>query len=72
LVVPLDKRPDAVIEFDPADGSGGTNLVEDPTPEQALVSHMRKRLNVLSTPTFDTRSDSDLMPTSAGNAQQAA
>jgi hypothetical protein len=46
-------RPDAVIELDlPADGAGGTNLcwtllVDDPTPDAALVGHMSRRINVL-------------------------
>jgi hypothetical protein len=47
------KRPDATIRFDlPGDGSGGTNLrwtlyVEEPSPDQALIGHMRKRMNQL-------------------------
>lgn len=48
------KRPDAVIRFDlPHDKGGyGTDLrwtleVDDPVPDDALVSHMRKRLNEL-------------------------
>jgi hypothetical protein len=47
------KRPDAVIEFDlPSDGGSGTDLswtllVDVPTPDAALLGHMRKRLNVL-------------------------
>jgi hypothetical protein len=47
------KRPDAVVEFDlPPDGSGGTDLtwtlrVDDPLPDDALIGHMRKRVNQL-------------------------
>jgi hypothetical protein len=47
------KRPDAVVEFDLApDGSYGTNLtwtlsVDDPAPDDALIGHMRKRVNQL-------------------------
>ena len=47
------KRPDAVIEFAlPSDGGAGTDLcwtlfVDDPAPDDALVGHMRKRMNVL-------------------------
>lgn len=47
------KRPDAVIEFHlPSDSGGGTDLcwtmlVDDPTPDDSLVGHMRKRMNML-------------------------
>jgi hypothetical protein len=48
------KRPDAVIRFDLPrdDGCYGTDLrwtlqVEEPLPDEALLGHMRKRLNVL-------------------------
>lgn len=47
------KRPDAVIEFDlPLDGTGSTDLtwtllVNEPIPDDALVGHMRKRINQL-------------------------
>jgi hypothetical protein len=47
------KRIDAVVEFDLAPSrDGGTDLrwtlrVEEPAPGQALVGHMRKRLNQL-------------------------
>jgi len=47
------RRPDAVVEFDlRPDGGGGTNLcwtlfVDDPAPDDALTSHMRKRMNML-------------------------
>jgi hypothetical protein len=47
------KRPDAVIGFDlPSDGRGGTDLcwtlfIDDPTPDDALVGHMRKRMNMV-------------------------
>jgi hypothetical protein len=47
------KRPDAIIEFDLAsDGGDGANLtwslsVNDPTPNNALIGHMRKRINQL-------------------------
>jgi len=48
------KRPDAVIRFElPKDEGGyGTDLrwtleVEEPVPDDALVGHMRKRLNEL-------------------------
>jgi hypothetical protein len=47
-------RPDAVIRFDlPRDGAGfGTDLqwtlqVDEPVPDDALLGHMRKRLNEL-------------------------
>jgi hypothetical protein len=47
------KRPDATVTFDlPPGFGGGTDLrwtlhVEEPVPEQALIGHMRKRLNEL-------------------------
>ena len=48
------KRPDAVIRFDLAldNGGYGTDLrwrleVDEPVPDDALVGHMRKRLNEL-------------------------
>jgi hypothetical protein len=47
------KRPDATITFDlPPDSGSGTDLrwtlhVEEPVPTDALVGHMRKRLNQL-------------------------
>ncbi|TWG22587.1 hypothetical protein FHX75_121118 [Micromonospora palomenae] len=47
------KRPDARVRFDlPPDGGGGTDLrwtlfLAEPTPEPALLGHMRKRLNQL-------------------------
>ena len=47
------KRPDAIVEFDvPTDGGGGTALrwtlrVDAPAPDDALIGHMRKRLNQL-------------------------
>jgi hypothetical protein len=47
------KRPDAIVRFDlPSDGAGGTDLrwtllVDEPAPDDALVGHMRKRMNQL-------------------------
>ena len=47
------KRPDATVTFDlPSSADGGTDLqwelhVEEPAPDDALVGHMRKRLNQL-------------------------
>ena len=46
------KRPDAVVEFDIAADGPGTRLgwtlyVEEPVPDDALVGHLRKRLNQL-------------------------
>ena len=46
------KRPDAVIRFDlPAAGRGTdlrwTSFVEEPVPDDALLGHLRKRLNQL-------------------------
>ena len=48
------KRPDAVIRFDlPLDEAGyGTDMqwtleVDEPVPDEALIGHMRKRLNEL-------------------------
>jgi hypothetical protein len=45
-------RPDAVIEFDLQDRGGGTDLrwtlyVDAPSPDDAEIGHMRKRLNQL-------------------------
>ena len=47
-----NNRPDAVIRFDLAGGSNGTQLrwtllVEEPAPDPSLTGHMRKRLNEL-------------------------
>lgn len=46
------QRPDAVIRFDLPPGGGGTDLrwtlsIEEPVPDEALVGHLRKRLNQL-------------------------
>lgn len=47
------KRPDAVIVFDlPSDGRQGTDVcwslfVDEPEPDDALVGHLRKRMNEL-------------------------
>ena len=46
------KRPDAVIRFELNGDSSGTSLrwtllVDDPPPGEALVGHMRKRMNRL-------------------------
>ena len=46
------RRPDAVIRFDLSGGSSGTTLrwtlyVDEPVPDDALVGHLRKRLNQL-------------------------
>ncbi|WP_375488761.1 hypothetical protein [uncultured Jatrophihabitans sp.] len=46
------KRPDAVIRFDLPGDRNGTNLrwtllVNDPIPDDALIGHMRKRVNQL-------------------------
>jgi hypothetical protein len=47
------KRPDATVTFDlPSSADGGTDLewtlqVDEPAPDDALVGHMRKRLNQL-------------------------
>ena len=46
------KRPDGVIRFDLDAGAGGTNLrwtlpVDDAPPADALIGHMRKRMNQL-------------------------
>lgn len=46
------KRPDAVVRFDLPGGRAGTDLrwtffVDEPAPGDALVGHMRKRLNQL-------------------------
>lgn len=48
------QRPDALIRFDlPADASGSgtdltwTLLMEEPEPHEALLGHLRKRINEL-------------------------
>ena len=46
------KRPDALVRFDLPPGGEGTDLrwtlsVDEPVPDDALVGHMRKRLNQL-------------------------
>lgn len=46
------KRPDACIRFDLSAGGGGTELrwtlsVEEPAPDEALLGHLRKRMNEL-------------------------
>jgi hypothetical protein len=48
------KRPDLIVRFDvePENGGQGTQLrwtllADEPPPEDALVGHLRKRLNVL-------------------------
>ena len=47
------KRPDAILKFDmPSDGGSGTDLrwvllVDEPPPADALIGHMRKRVNQL-------------------------
>ena len=46
------KRPDAVIRFDLPPGGGGTDLrwtlsIQDPIPDEALLGHLRKRMNQL-------------------------
>jgi hypothetical protein len=46
------KRPDATLRFDLPLGQGGTDLcwtlyVDEPVPDDALVGHMRKRVNQL-------------------------
>jgi hypothetical protein len=46
------KRPDALVRFDLPPGGEGTDLrwtlsVVNPVPDDALVGHMRKRLNQL-------------------------
>ncbi len=46
------KRPDAVIRFDLPSGGSGTDLrwtllVDEPLPVDAMLGHMRKRLNQL-------------------------
>jgi hypothetical protein len=46
------KRPDARVQFDLADGDGGTDLrwtlfVDEPIPDQSLSGHLRKRTNEL-------------------------
>jgi hypothetical protein len=53
VVVNMEEAPDAVIRFDlPQDGGCGTDLrwtlhVDEPVPDDALLGHMRKRLNEL-------------------------
>lgn len=46
------RRPDAVIRFELPPGGGGTDLrwtlsVDEPTPGEALLGHLRKRMNQL-------------------------
>jgi hypothetical protein len=46
------KRPDAVIEFELVGASGGTDLrwrlyLDEPLPPDALLGHLRKRVNEL-------------------------
>lgn len=46
------KRPDATVRFDLPGGNWGTDLrwtlyVDEPVPSDALIGHMRKRLNQL-------------------------
>lgn len=46
------KRPDATVRFDLLPAYGGTDLrwtlyVDEPVPDQALIGHMRKRMNQL-------------------------
>lgn len=47
------KRPDAIVEFDlPAKADGGTDLqwtlrVDEPAPDDAVIGHLRRRLNEL-------------------------
>lgn len=47
------ERPDATVTFDlPSSADGGTDLgwtlhVQEPAPDDALVGHLRKRLNQL-------------------------
>jgi hypothetical protein len=46
------KRPDALVRFDLPTGGEGTDLrwtlsVDEPIPDDALIGHMRKRLNQL-------------------------
>jgi hypothetical protein len=46
------KRPDATLRFDLLPGQGGTDLrwalyVDEPVPVDALISHMRMRVNQL-------------------------
>jgi hypothetical protein len=46
------KRPDARLQFELADGHGGTDLcwtlyADEPLPDPALTGHLRKRVNEL-------------------------
>jgi hypothetical protein len=46
------KRPDALIRFDLSGDANGTNLgwtlyVDDPSPDDPLIGHLRKRMNQL-------------------------
>lgn len=46
------ERSDTVIRFDLPPGGGGTDLrwtlsVEEPVPDEALLGHLRKRMNQL-------------------------
>lgn len=46
------KRPDAVVRFDLSGAASGTDLrwtlyVDDPPPDDPLISHLRKRMNQL-------------------------
>lgn len=46
------KRPDATVQFDLLPGHGGTDLrwtlyLDEPAPDQALIGHLRKRMNEL-------------------------
>lgn len=46
------ERPDATVRFDLPAGGGGTDLrwtlsVEEPLPDDALLGHLRKRMNQL-------------------------
>lgn len=46
------KRPDATVRFDLPAGGGGTDLrwtllVDEPLPDDALLGHLRKRMNQL-------------------------
>jgi hypothetical protein len=46
------KRTDALVRFDLVDDMSGTNLrwtlyVNEPPPHDALIAHMRKRMNQL-------------------------
>lgn len=46
------KRPDAIVRFELSGGPSGTDMrwtlfVAEPVPDDALIGHMRQRLNVL-------------------------